>query len=343
MPPAADPAECVERLLKDFKTYDRAVDVVSAFEMLFTASNTAVPTTVRHFERFPSVPTDGGDALTPDFTVVFEDGTGLAGEIASLALHENSADALCRQIQKYDALERLPDQNGLTSVEHTDVLLLVPQAVGIATLKRVLTERLNNPGHSYTPAVPPCIVQFGFDDDRYTFQRLPAPENGELRETGRADGLGAWFAENGDINVKPLRFSDIKADRAFINDPVDPLYLATHLWAKTFPTMVGEQQLPARLDVRALELAEELRETFGVVRKADVSRALGLLKTARLAEEVGEAWVVAFEELRPAGDPDLARQLAARACHPPARSALTRLDRAREADDARPNPPQALF
>ena len=36
--PAADVGECVERLLHGFTTYDRAVDVVSAFEMAFTSS-----------------------------------------------------------------------------------------------------------------------------------------------------------------------------------------------------------------------------------------------------------------------------------------------------------------
>lgn len=339
-----DPAECVERLLRDFRTYDRAVDVVSAFEMLFTKSDTDVPGTVRHFERFPSVPPEGsGGALTPDFTVVFEDGTGLAGEIARIALHDNSVEGLCSQIAKYDELKQLPGDAGLTDVLYTDVLLLVPQAVGMATIKRVLIDRLGEPGHPYKPSVAPCIVQFGFDEGKYTFQRLPAPENGGLREDGRTDGIGNWFAENGDISVKPLRFSDIKADRAFINDPVDPLYLSTHLWAKTFPTMTGDVPLPARLEVSADVLADELREAFGRVRKGDVERALGLLKTGKLAEETTDGWVVAFEELRTVGDADLAHLLAQRACHPPTRSALSRLERAEEAEEARPNPPPSLF
>lgn len=89
MSPAADVGECVERLLYGFTTYDRAVDVVSAFEMAFTSSLTGVPETVRHFERFPRVPDEDGTILTPDFSVVFDDGGGLVGEIARIALHDN--------------------------------------------------------------------------------------------------------------------------------------------------------------------------------------------------------------------------------------------------------------
>jgi len=164
--PAVDVAECVQRLLHGFTTYDRAVDVVSAFEMAFTTSNSDVPGTVRRFERFPRIPTDGGATLTPDFTVVFNDGTGLVGEIARLALHENSAESLCRQIEKYDALRQLPDGSGMTAVSQTDVLLLVPQAVGVAAVKRMVVDRFANPEHPYKPSVAPCVVQFAFDEDR---------------------------------------------------------------------------------------------------------------------------------------------------------------------------------
>ena len=176
-----DLAECVERLLRGFITYDRAVDVVSAFQMAFTTSHSEVPGTVRHFERFPRIPGDEDSTLTPDFTVVFEDGTGLAGEIARLARHENSAENLCRQVEKYDALRQLPDGAGLAEVTHTDVLLLVPQSVGVAAVKRIIVDRFVDPEHPYKPSVAPCVVQFAFDEDRYIFQRLLEPRNGTLR------------------------------------------------------------------------------------------------------------------------------------------------------------------
>jgi hypothetical protein len=341
--PAVDVAECVRRLLHGFTTYDRAVDVVSAFEMAFTTSHSDVPGTVRHFERFPRIPTDDGGTLTPDFTVVFIDGTGLAGEIARLALHENSAESLCRQIGKYDALRELPDGAGMTAVSETDVLLLVPQAVGVAAVKRIVVERFADPDHPYKPSVAPCVVQFAFDEDRYIFQRLLEPRNGVLHDGDRPDGLGRWFEENGDFKAKPMRFSDIKAARAFINDAADALYLATHLWAKTFATMAEDAPRPVRLEVRSLELAAELRDRYGGVRSSDVERALELLKMARLADQTTDGWVIAWEELRVPGEKDLAHALATRACRPPSRSASSRLEAAAKAEAARPAPPPSLF
>lgn len=341
--PAVDVAECVDRLLRGFTTYDRAVDVVSAFEMVFTTSHSEVPGTVRHFERFPRVPGEEGETLTPDFTVVFEDGTGLVGEIARLALHDGSVESLCRQIQKYDRLAQLPEGDELTAVTQTDVLLLVPQTVGVAAVKRIVVDRFSNAEHPYKPSVPPCVVQFAFDEDRYIFQRLLEPRNGTLRDCDRADGLGRWFEENGDFKAKPKRFSDIKAARAFINDPVDALYLATHLWAKTLPTMAGDALRPVRLEVQAAEVASNLRERYGGVRSADVERALDLLKTAKLADRTAGGWVVAWEELRVPGEKDLAHALATRACRPPSRGASSRLEAAAEAEAARPSPPASLF
>ncbi len=343
MTPAVNLADCVERLLHGFTTYDRAVDVVSAFEMAYTTSKTELPATVRHFERFPRAPDERDNMLTPDFSVVFHDGGGLVGEIARIALNEESVDSLCSQITKYDALRQLPTPGGLVEISHADVLLLVPQSVGAAAVKRIIVERFANPAHCYKPSVAPCVVQFAFDEDRYIFQRLLEPENGMPRDGDRADGLSRWFDQNGDFKARPSRFSDIKAERAFINDPVDPLYLATHLWAKTFPTIVASATRPVQIEVTSADLAAELREKYGGVRAKDVDRALDLLKTAKLAERGYDQWIVAWEELRVPGEKDLAHALAQRACRPPARGALARLEAAAEAAATRPTPPLTLF
>ena len=343
MSPAADVGECVERLLHGFTTYDRAVDVVSAFEMAFTSSETGVPATVRHFERFPRVPDEDGNTLTPDFSVVFEDGGGLVGEIARIALPDNSVDSLCAQIAKYDRLMQLPGPDAAAEVRFVDVLVLVPQSVGVAAVKRIVVERYAAPAHWYSPSVPPCVVQFAYDEDRYIFQRLLEPMNGILRDGDRPDGLGRWFEQNGDFKAKPSRFSGIKADRAFMNDPVDPLYLATHLWAKTFPTMAADARQPVRLELRPADVAAELRDKYGGVRSRDVRRALELLKTAKLAERTAEGWVVAWEELRVTGDRDLAHMLAMRSCRPPGRSAVAKLAAAERAATTAPEPPPRLF
>src|SRR5207302_5817905 len=126
-----------------------------------------------------------------------------------------------------------------TSVTNLDVVLLVPMDVGPAAAIRILDQRLGDEGHPYKPNAPPCIVQFGFDEGRYLFQRIPHQLNGLPRDGARPDGLGRWFSENGDFRARPERIAHIKAAHAFANDQVDPLYLAVHLWAKTFATQVG--------------------------------------------------------------------------------------------------------
>jgi hypothetical protein len=342
---ATNVGECVERLLQGFTTYDRAIDVVSAFEMIYTESETDVPSTVRHFERFPRIPQEGGAVLTPDFSVVFNDGGGLVGEISRLALPEGSVDGLCDQIERYDALRELPVPDGLAEVAYTDVLLLVPGSVGVAAVRRVVVERYANPAHPYAPEAAPCVVQFVFDEDRYILQRLLEPRNGMPRDRERADGLARWFEENGEVKVRPGRFSEIKAQRAFMNDPVDALYLATHLWAKTFPTMAGASVTrPVRLEFDSANLAAELRAKFGGIRSSDVDRAMSLLKTGKLAERTATGWVAAWEELRVTGEErDLAHLLAMRACRPPERGALARLAAAEEAAKVIEAPPPTLF
>jgi hypothetical protein len=321
------------------------VDVVSAFEMVFTDSRSELPATVRHFERFPRIPVADGHSLTPDFTVLFDDGAGMVGEIARLSRRDESVDDLCAQLARYDALDQLPDGSGLTEVTYVDVVLLVPLDVGPAAVRRVIYERALSDEHPYVPRTLPCIVQFGFDEGRYIFQRLPDPHNGLPRDGDRPDGLGGWFTRNGDFRAQPKRFASIKAARAFMNDPVDDLYLATHLWAKTLPTDAGEAGAarPVRVTVRPADLAAALRTQHGGVRSSDVERALGLLATAKLAELTPDGWIVAWEELRSPGEQDLAHIIARRACRPPARGALARLEAAEEAASAAPEPPQALF
>jgi hypothetical protein len=302
-------------MLAGFTKYDRAVDIVSAFEMYFTASKTELPAQVEHFERFPSIDHPDGKSATPDFSVLFKDGRALAGEIAHLAQHENSADSLCKQISRYDGLTTVPSTTVPVAVTAVDVLVLVPLKVGIDAVRRIHHERLLVGDHPYKPSRPPIVVQFGFDDGRYSFQRIPDPENGQFDDLGRAElaRLSIWF--EGTVSAQPGRFAEIKASRAFVNDPVDDLYLATHLWAKTFATMAGALSggFPRRLEIAPSDLAQNLRKDHGSVRSKDVVRALELLERAGLARSIDGTWVVAWDELG-GQSKDLPQKLAERAC-----------------------------
>lgn len=334
-----NPGECIDELLTAYRRYDRYVDIVSIFEMIFVDSQTDLPPTVAHFERYPTAPLDE-DTVTPDFTVLFRDGTGIVGEVATIALHEGSVDSLCSQIGRYDQLTQLPDgDGGYASISQCDVLLLVPQAVGPQTVLRIIDDRLMSDAHTYSPSHPPVVAQFGYDDDRYNVQRLMHPGNGQLREDHRT-GLGQWFIESGQITVRPARFAHVKAERAFMNDPIDPLYLAAHLWSQTFPTLVGETTVfPAKLTVTTAALGELLREQYGVGRHAQVRDAMALLVRGRLADEPdSDQWVVAWEELRVPSGSDVSQELARRACTPPTQGAITRLRKREQAEDGEAHP-----
>lgn len=341
--PGSDP----EELLRDHRLYDQYVDVVSAFEWLFTETN-AMPSTVQHFERFPKVDGPDGHPATPDFSVVFSDSGGLVGEIARIALHDNSVEDLCRQIGRYDSLASLPGPDGATvDVGHVDVLLLVPLDIGTDVVRRVITERLLDEAHPYKPAHPPCIVQYVAQPDKYVFQRRPDPGNGQLRDGARDPGLGDWFARN-DFKPPAAGFAHLKAQKPFMNDPVAPLYLACQLWTKVFPTLTGGVAPVGDykpLIMTADELVSEVNAMYGHVAKSALQNAMGILVGARCAEVLGQdRWRVAWGDLAHKGGEEVGEVLARRTQKPPAKGPIRRLIEAYSdlglTDPAKAEPPE---
>lgn len=315
-PPTAEPPTERELLAK-YETYDQHVDVVSALEWLFTSPQVQdIPATVTHFERFPRIPVPGKDhPLTPDFTVLFVDGTAIVGEIAKLAVHENSVDKLCTQIGGYAALTEVPDgHGGLTDVTHLDVLLLVEGTVGLAAIRRVIKERALNPEHPYSPPRPPCIAQFFRTESVYVFQRLPDPHNGGLHPGARDPHVGGHLDEG--LNIQAKQFVAIKAARGFINDPITPLYLATHLWTRTWPTEFGGGRTDITIEERATALT--LQSQYGAGGVKAIRQALELLERAGLAaRQGGGTWIVSRRLLGRSGDRDVHKIIAHRAATSP--------------------------
>jgi len=307
----ASAATSEARLLDEYAAYDQAVDVVSALEWMFTAAKD-LPQTVAHFERFPRIPRDDGEPLTPDFTVLFTDGTAIVGEIAQIALHENSVDKLCKQIANYDALRHVPNSSGgMTPIEVPDVLQLVRAQNGLAALRRIIADRYLNPDHPYKPSRPPCVAQFSRTEAVYSFQRLPSEDNGKLSAPpGRTPNIGEYL--DNDLPVKAGRFVALKARRAFINDPVDALYLATHLWSRTLPTLYGSGKDDIAVEVGAT--VKVLQDQYGHARTGDVKRALELLEASGLAAANDDGtWTVSRRLLGRAGDRDVHKIIARKA------------------------------
>jgi hypothetical protein len=302
------------RLLDGYDVYDRSADVVSVFEWLHTDPVVeVVPDTVRHFERYPSMTAPDGKPATPDFTIAFNDGPAIVGEIARFALRQESLDSLCAQIGRYDTLPGVPGANGKTIAAEIDVVLLVELHLGMPALQRILKERYEDPDHPYKPSRPPVIVQYARNGGKYTFQRLPDPSNGLIRDDGRERSIGAFVTKDS-LAVNAGKFSHVKAARIFVNDQMDPLYLATHLWSKTFPTLFGRPTEDA-VTVTEGRLGEVLREQYGHGKTKDIRHALALLDKAGLAAQgdtKGE-WKIPWRQLNTSKGRDLHQTIAARA------------------------------
>jgi hypothetical protein len=310
--------DALKLLLDEYTTYDEHVDVVSAFEWLFTEVND-LASTVAHFERFPKIAHPDSTILTPDFTIIFDDGTGIVAEIARIALHDKSVDKLCAQIGKYDELDCLPGDSGKPcKLKHIDVLQLINFRTGLGAVNRILRDRMLNPGHVYKPSKPPCIVQYTRDESRYQFQRLSDVDNGDLLRTARKPNIADYLSN--DLGVTASKFVQVKSRRAFINDPIPALYLATHIWIRTIPTLFGKAI--GEVEVSLPTLASTLRDQYGHTRATDVKRALDLLRRAGLAAPAeGNTWTISRALLGRRGERDVHQIIADRASRG-ARSAL---------------------
>lgn len=308
MPRKAKPAFDADQLLAEFKVYDRAVDVVSSYHWLFT-SVTELADTVKHFERYPKIAVPG-KAVTPDFTVVFSDGVGLAGEVAQIALREESVDSVCRQLQAYSELTEMPgppNHRGVqraVSVDPVDVLFLNPVSTVADAARRVFTERMDDPEHTFSPARQPVLVQFSQDGDAYVFLTWPQG-NGTFHRGQRTTVYG-------DIDpfvCRPEQFQHNKVRYGFMNDPVVALYMAVRLWTSVLPNAFwgDEVTVPLAGLVTAVHDQHE-----GAGKTDDVRRGMQVLVAAGLAKETdpGKEWVVTRRRLR--GDKNLAVEIAER-------------------------------
>lgn len=160
---------------------------------------------------------------------------------------------------------------------------------------------------------PPIIVQYAREGGKYTFQRLPDGANGTVRDGARKKSVGQYLSVEG-LGVPAAKFAHVKAARAFVNDQMDPLYLATHLWAKTLPTMLG-RPTGDPFTVNEAELADNLRAQYGHGKGKEVRYALTLLDRAGLAAEGdtrGE-WKIAWRQPHLTRGRDLHQTIAARA------------------------------
>lgn len=304
-------------LRDEYRAYDRRVDIVSSVEVWFTKV-TEMKRTVAWFERYPSLkhPLDGNDA-TPDFTVLFTDGTGYVGELADLALREESLDDLCSQFARYDTLDRLPagrpspggvqPTNPVTAIDH----LLFVRHADAASADRRLRDAAADAQHSFALQHPLVVLGWSFEEERakYAFGRVAGSDR--PRGHGRPTSLERWMHDPRQYDTltgRAVHFDKIKAQRRLMNDPVPAIYLAALLWNDVFGTLSGGQ---GDIDVSSADLARRMRARWGRGRTVDVTPVLDLFVSANLAERTAHGWRVGHRPLGERGE-DFLEQLLSR-------------------------------
>lgn len=285
-----------DQLLSEFRVYDRHVDVVSCYHWMFTTPED-LAATVHHFERYPKIRVGQKD-VTPDFTVVFNDGTGLAGEVADIAMHDNSVESVCRQLQKYSELTEMPNardaagQTALAQVAPVDVLFLNRASTVPDAARRVFDERLDDPTHWFKPVRRPVLVQVAQDGEDYVFT-LWGTGSGTLHRGDRQTVYG-------DINPSvchPQQFRTNKVQYGFMADSVPPLYMATRLWTRVLPTSFWGDEVTVPID-DLVSAVQEQHEGHGST--DEVRKGMQVLVAAGLATETesDRVWLVRRQSLR---------------------------------------------
>jgi hypothetical protein len=296
MPPGQENPYDVDALLADFALYDRNVDIVSAYQYLFTEVP-EMAATVAHFDRFPKPKTLDGKTVTPDFTVLFNDGHAYVGEISNIPLIDQGVDKVCRQLHQYDQIEQVQGPDGLVPVSSLDVLQFVQMRHASDAARRILTERLDDAGHPYKPDRRPVLIQYAHESDRYIFQVWSGPENGSFASNSRDPDYAKYQS---DLNITPDKFAHLKVQHVFMNDRVKPLYLATVLWTKVFPSLHGAGVLEHPAQTQNLQRV--LQRQYGHGRVDDIRDAMAILVAAGLAVVTDrDEWIVHRRVLRKAG------------------------------------------
>jgi len=324
------------QLVREYQHYDRRCDVVSCFEVFFTAGR-GLSETVSHFERFPSFIGSDGDPVTPDFTVLFVDGTLLVGEVSNLARNDESLDSLLRQIGRYSNLTAgpsAPDPGGghhVDDVIAADVLVLVPAGEANAARDRI-TAAAESDTHPYAPTERASVLGYMYDDanSRFVFTHDGRADTPRPPDHGRDPGLAGWLEGNHDtLSCRSERFSQITAVKRFMNDRPPAIYTATLLWLDALPALGAPQVPPVDIEVTPAQLAAWLRENYGWGDAAACRSALEFLERAGLARRRADDWLVGLKSIA-SGKEEIRHELVSRYLSKP-KGPATATDRNTEA------------
>lgn len=206
---------------------------------------------------------------TPDFTVLFRDGSLLVGEISNLARQRESLESLLHQLGRYHRLEQGPSAplagggHDLAPVSEVDVMVLIPNAEANFARDRI-NAAIQDAEHDYDPEHRPAVLGYAYEDvsGRFVFTYDDRAGNPRPRAHGREPSLASWLEGQSDTLICASRqFAPVTVARRFMNDRPPPSYVATVLWLEILPALADEPQ--SDLVVTPAEVAEWMRRTYG--------------------------------------------------------------------------------
>jgi len=314
-------SECVDKLLDDFKLYDKTVDLVSCWEFFYTKV-APVRDRILHFDRFPRlVPAQENerDRKTPDFAVLVSDSYGLVGDVKSgFPLEEAAFLRHLERLKKYDrSLSFKRNEKGETTSPTThDILLIIPIRDSQEIVLRI-ESLLSNGMVTFERKL--IVLEWVYDSDEYIFRRV-AGQIADFNDSSVPEEvrLSKHFTSRGrSLKISPDDIKLIKAKWQFCNDEPKPIYTIVFLWTKIFYHLLDERQrevwrrknpqkeLP--IDVTVGRLVEEIsRYPMEWGHWTDwVTKALNTLVIAGLAREIGDGrYVVDYRNLtKEVGEP----------------------------------------
>lgn len=245
--------KCVKSLEEDFNRYDQYVDVVSCWEEFL---NTVYSSDFNdfHFERFPSISNpNGGNSLTPDFSVFFNDDYGIVFEISrTLPQDKEKFEKEVSQLASYDGDLALKTGNGEKKVPKTlDIVLLVSSGESKNIAKR-LNHALENEfdfdanlillDYTYTNHDANPYYKFKRSEELDNFRDDTISEDKQLSKKMSIDDDDPYGDEFEAVRVSPSKFCEYKATRVLMNDSPEPIYLSCYMWHEVFYDYLKQNQ-----------------------------------------------------------------------------------------------------
>ena len=309
-------AGCIEEQLKQFDVYDQAVDIVSCWECFLDHVYSGVFSDF-HFERFPKLPQNAGDPLTPDFTVFFNEDYALIAEIKrTFPTDDDAFESTLDQILKYDqdlGIKRAQGDRATSEVCDLMVILSGSAAPQIGT--RINNRLMHDPDYDFDKNLITLRYQYNSSAtlSRYEFQRVTEVDH-EFRDDPLPSdiSLSNSIGEEGNYDTMecyPKHFTPVKVKKPICNDEPPGAYLATILWNKVLPECLdrdqylrwqqGTVQKTMEIHTTVSEMTDRLNAYMadGEPNESWVEEALNFLCDAELAEENSGQFVVKFRDL----------------------------------------------